>query len=571
MKRFCRVSLLLLIALAVLTPAVRAQDPVEQTVRAIMLRLRQEQPHETLLSLDSARLAALLSDEERGVLADQYLTFRVNVPVTVFVAIDPDRKGDIFWLQERGFEETDLVVGVNDEIRLAWRRDFPAGEVGLGVSSLSGGGDHYFVIVAPRDPAAALSVSEVVPSLHTLGVARKGEYVLADEDDELIVSLPPELEGLPLIRGYGGREKVAHIAGFFRTTPFPSSEKPDQVLVTVGEDPQTSMTIQWRTSTAVPKGVVRYQKKELVERFSPAPPLEALAETVPVEDLGLLGDTVIHRHFATLRHLEPGTTYLYSVGDGTEDNWSQLAEFTTAPATATAFSFLYMGDIQTGFPRWASLKRRALLTCPDAAFCLTAGDQVNRGYCRDDWDALFHYAHPLFANVPLAPTIGNHEMYQGRPRLYLELLALPRNGPPTLTPERAYSFRYGQLLVLSLDSNAPPDDQVPWLEEQLASSDAVWKIVLYHHPAYSSDPGRDNPHIRDTWGPIFDKYGVDLVFQGHDHGYLRTYPMRGGRPLQPTERGTIYLITVAGTKMYEVDPRDYGQVVIQDDLHLPSH
>ena len=119
------------------------------------------------------------------------------------------------------------------------------------------------------------------------------------------------------------------------------------------------MSVQWRTSTAVPKGRVRYQKKALFNRFTPARPLEVEAETIQIEDVGLIKDPIVHRHFVTLKNLEPDTTYVYSVGDDTEANWSELAEFTTAPEGEAAFSFLYMGDIQNGYDRWSSIRRRA--------------------------------------------------------------------------------------------------------------------------------------------------------------------------------------------------------------------
>ena len=74
-----------------------------------------------------------------------------------------------------------------------------------------------------------------------------------------------------------------------------------------------------------------------------------------------------------------------------------------------------------------------------------------------------------------------------------------------------------------------------------------WKFVMFHHPVYPSHPSRDNPELRRAWVPIFDKHHVDLVLQGHDHAYLRTYPMpatvRGRQPgkrpvLSSRSRGT---------------------------------
>ena len=563
------VSVFVLACFGLVLPALASQQDVQETVRETILRLKRELPNEELLSITSARVAEFLNEEERVVLGTRYLTFQVNVPVTVYVAIDSGLEEDAFWLRDGGFARTDLKVTVGREPRLVWRKDFPAGQIGLGVNSLRRRGEHYFAVIAPQTPTDSVSLSDVDPPMHTVGEARTGASILADTTDDTIGELPAEMEGQVLLRGYGGRTMEAHIAGegssaFFRTTSFPSTERPDGITLTMGEDPTSSMTVQWRTSTAVSNGVVRYQKKALVNTFDPAPPRETVAKTVPMEDLGLVEDAVVHRHFATLEGLEPATTYVYSVGDGSTSNWSEFNEFTTAPAQAAPFSFLYMGDIQQGYDRWASVRRRALLTCPDAAFCLTAGDQVNRGMFRDHWDELFHYADGFFADVPFVPVVGNHEMYQDKPELYLAMFHLPHNAPSAGLAERAYSFEYGQVLVVCLDMNFPLGDQASWLEERLASSDAVWKTVLYHHPAYSAASGRNGEEIREVLGPIFDAHEVDIAFQGHDHGYLRTYPMRDRRRTADGEKGTIYLVSTAGAKMYDVAEHEYGEVTLED-------
>jgi 3',5'-cyclic AMP phosphodiesterase CpdA len=144
--------------------------------------------------------------------------------------------------------------------------------------------------------------------------------------------------------------------------------------------------------------------------------------------------------------------------------------------------------------------------------------------------------------------------------LYLRQFALPRNGPSTLEAERAYAFEYSNALFVVLDSNLTPESQTEWLEQQLAGSRATWKFVSYHHPAYSSAPKRDNVKLRDAWTPLFDKYHVDLALQGHDHAYLRTYPMKGNQRVAGAKEGTIYIVSVSGTKFYDQDPRDYTEL-----------
>jgi hypothetical protein len=80
---------------------------------------------------------------------------------------------------------------------------------------------------------------------------------------------------------------------------------------------------------------------------------------------------------------------------------------------------------------------------------------------------------------------------------------------------------------------------------------------VYHHPAYSSSAKRDNPSVRKVWGEIFDKYHVDMALQGHDHAYLRTYPMKGEQRVGAPSEGTVYVISVSGTKFYDQGDLDY--------------
>jgi 3',5'-cyclic AMP phosphodiesterase CpdA len=219
-----------------------------------------------------------------------------------------------------------------------------------------------------------------------------------------------------------------------------------------------------------------------------------------------------------------------------------------------------MGDAQNGLDTWGKLVQDAYVKQPDAAFYIMAGDLVNRGNERNDWDSFFYNSRGIFDRRQLVPCPGNHE-YQGDagPWMYLELFDLPENGPKTIPAECGYSFAYSNALFVVLDSNLPAADQAEWLEEQLANSDATWKIAVYHHPAYSSGPRRDNPEVRQLWGALFDKYRVDLALQGHDHAYLRTYPMFDGKRVGSPAEGTIYIVSVSGTKFYDQGDFDYTE------------
>ncbi|MCC6488759.1 MAG: hypothetical protein IT364_14770 [Candidatus Hydrogenedentes bacterium] len=201
------VVILLLPTLYATLPQQSMQGGVRETAENAMRRLKEEQPKDVLLSVTPAKVVELLTKNERDALGSQYLTFRVDVPVTVFVATDPELKADAFWLPEREFQETDMAVEAGGGRRLVWRKDFPKGPIGLGVHSLSRRGSQYFVIVAPQDPSASVTVTDISPAVHTLGVAQKGESILTDDRDERITQLPGELEGRVLIKGCHAREQ----------------------------------------------------------------------------------------------------------------------------------------------------------------------------------------------------------------------------------------------------------------------------------------------------------------------------------------------------------------------------
>jgi hypothetical protein len=167
----------------------------------------------------------------------------------------------------------------------------------------------------------------------------------------------------------------------------------------------------------------------------------------------------------------------------------------------------------------------------------------------------------VFDRRPVVPTIGNHEyLWTVVPKSYLEHFALPTSGPECMQPEHSYSFRYGNALFLVMDSNMLVEQQRPWVEKQLAEPDATWKFAMHHQPVYSSAPFRDNKNIREGWASLYDQYHVDVVFQGHDHAYLRTPPMKAGKAVASPAEGTIYVVSNSGGKHYGQGPHDYAAV-----------
>jgi uncharacterized protein (TIGR03382 family) len=160
---------------------------------------------------------------------------------------------------------------------------------------------------------------------------------------------------------------------------------------------------------------------------------------------------------------------------------------------------------------------------------------------------------PLLAEVPFFATPGNHEYVTNQAQPYFDNLYLPTS--PT-GGERYYSFDWGHVHFVSLDSNcviglASADRctlaaQKQWLEQDLAASNADWKVVFFHHPPWSSGEHGSQLKMRREFAPLFEKYGVDLVLTGHDHHYERSTQMKGDAMASSGTRGIPYLVVGSG-------------------------
>jgi acid phosphatase type 7 len=327
-------------------------------------------------------------------------------------------------------------------------------------------------------------------------------------------------------------------------TSYPSSAVPDQIALGWPDDPATSLSIHWRTSAGEPAGELRY-------RPVGTPGWQTMvADTMVLEALMPVNDRKVARHIARLRNLSPGTTYQYQISHA--DGWLDIDTFTTAPSEMQPFSFLYLGDSQK------IATRQQFPLSDHTAFALHAGDLVDQGCYRQEWDAFFHHFQDLMRQIPIMPAIGNHDICNDRdPHFYTLFFDLPENGSDALPKEQSYHFSYGNALVAVLNSNHKIKEQAQWLDQVLEESDAQWKFLLWHHPAYSSRRGRDNRLVRHHWVTLAEKHGVDIVFQGHDHAYARSKPLLDGKVARDGEHGIIYTIAVSGPKHYE-----------QEDSHL---
>jgi hypothetical protein len=203
------------------------------------------------------------------------------------------------------------------------------------------------------------------------------------------------------------------------------------------------------------------------------------------------------------------------------------------PAQGSSLTFMVLGDTRTGHAAHQSVVDKMLDLGPPS-FYLHTGDLVANGSDRSQWDTFLDIEHDLMQVSTLYPALGNHE--RNHPN-YFDVLNPP--GP-------WYSFDSGDahFVCLQVDgygNYAPGGAQYEWLASDLAGTLKPWKFVFFHIPPYSSGGHGSDLNVRQALGPLFEQYGVTIVFNGHNHGYERsvangvTYIVTGGggAPLYP--------------------------------------
>jgi hypothetical protein len=555
-------AIFILYLLVVSCTAPTKESSVKEVMDNVVSRFYQEFDKSQLDTLRTDFILHYLSDEEKSVLATAYWTFEVNVPVSVSLMRDSAQSSPPFWLEETGFKKTALQVKNSHSTYEVWQKDYDAGKIGLGINGFDKHRPVYFISVGAQDPVEELEIIPVFPQQQHFETLEIGAFTYHDWDGLTLTEVPDELKGQRLFTTIRGRAREAHLIGAFRNTDFPSSDKPDQVLLTWSDDVQTTMDVQWRTSSSVDKGAVEYWVK------GSADTLTTVAERYVMEDRLLQNDRFVHRFTAKLSELQPGTSYEYRVG-GTGTPYSDIYHFTTTKSEPSAFSFLWTGDVHNS-EVWGGMMQDAYRRHPESTFYIAAGDLVNTGLHRDDWDQLMSYPGNVFAHIPFMAVPGNHDSQDGLGAwMYQEMFSYPENGPGEEMSELTYSFTYQNALFLMIDVTLPIGEQTNWIEEQLATSEQDWKFAVFHFPPYNSIAFYQD--IIEAWGPLFDQYHVDMVISGHFHYYLRTKPIHGGKVVGSPAEGTIYLMSVGTTgKNKDMKPAEYAARQFGAD-HLYQH
>ena len=326
----------------------------------------------------------------------------------------------------------------------------------------------------------------------------------------------------------------------------------------VAQDNSTSRTIMWQSDNSEADAVIEY-RLEGVEK----------SQTIGATDKAFTDDgSTTYIHEATLTGLTPNTKYEYRVGYGTDrrSDWYRLET-----AGASVYDVLIYPDSQSGdYSQWEEIVKSSALRNPRTALYISMGDLVDNGEQAYQWRTWLNSIRPLSANVPLATTLGNHEMYtldwkMREPYAYLNYFAVPPNGNEIFN-RRYYSYDFGDVHYVVLDTmlyesnhednhdtHHPDlyDVQIQWLRQDLTANTKKWTVVLMHRDPfqYAFDrPGANRAVGFDDEGvlfmPIFDEFNVDLVLSAHLHSYRNRGHVRN---FDRDASGPLYILTgIAG-------------------------
>ena len=327
---------------------------------------------------------------------------------------------------------------------------------------------------------------------------------------------------------------------------------PEYISAGTTADPSTSKTITWMANPvqAADPSIMRLAKKsEGEEAFR-----EFAGTTKILEYNAVVSNGVTKGSSVTVDNLEPGTTYIYQVGDGV--NWSSTREFTTTAPTKK-FSFSAFGDLQAssnnGMNRYLAAAETIEAMPERPLFNLNVGDVVDSD---DRYDCYSYYGYlfnqrPVFSNIDIISGYGNHE-YMGNPDAdNVKFMNGHHHVDPSdkydskLVGTGSYAAEYGNMLVLALDwehrgGGATPsaimEETAKWMDDVLSKTDKTWKIVTLHYPIF---PSASTPGSQGIFGPILDKHNVQIVFCGHGHTYERVQIYQGNNLVPPGDKRTF--------------------------------
>jgi hypothetical protein len=296
-----------------------------------------------------------------------------------------------------------------------------------------------------------------------------------------------------------------------------------------------SMTVKWRTrdpgETLLRFGQDPANLDQVISGTSAPAPLIFFSRP----DL----NGIITDHTVTIAGLDPATKYYYQIAsDHSSAPASDLHQFFTTPplpGTPAKTRIWVVGDSGSPGQDVLDVKDAYLdytADTPTDVWLMLGDNAYNSGTDSEYQNGLFNIFPELLKNTPVWPTMGNHDGYT---KQYYGVFDLPTNGQSggfASGTEKYYSFDHGNIHFICLNSEEDPAGMTDWLRNDLQSTRSDWIIAFFHHGPYTrgshnSDFEREHFVSRESYLPILEDYGVDLILSGHSHQYERSHLLNG--------------------------------------------
>ena len=320
---------------------------------------------------------------------------------------------------------------------------------------------------------------------------------------------------------------------------------PKAIYLTLPEDPSHSMSIHW----------IEKLKEDSFKGVSYRKEGESIWKEVGFASNQIFGKSSFRVKQSVLTGLEANLGYYFRLMGDEEEHY-----FRTLPSTLDReLKIAVGGDLYNALGPYTKMNRVVAKKSPD--FAILGGDIAYTGGGKPTrWITFLEEWYKTMRGdkgrlIPFLAILGNHDVSsldrknKGKNTLFFQLFPFPAN--------RSYQTRdiVKELSFFLLDSDhihSIAGEQAVWLEEVLKQrKDVLWKIPIYHiaaYPSIYSFSDDRSTRIRTHWIPLFEKYGVRLAFEHHNHAFKRTKPLLAGKE---DRSGIVYI----GDGAWGVSPR----------------
>jgi 3',5'-cyclic AMP phosphodiesterase CpdA len=208
--------------------------------------------------------------------------------------------------------------------------------------------------------------------------------------------------------------------------------------------------------------------------------------------------------------------------------------------------FIVFGDSGTGDAYQRAVAQQMQTVPYD--FALHTGDiAYGSGMPNELEEHFFDVYRKLTRSFAVFPITGNHDFKTAGAKPFFDAFDLPKNAPTGLQ-ERYYSFDWGNVHFVALDTELMNAQQAAWLDADLSANQREWVVAFGHRPPFSSGEHGSSNTFRKVFSRVLEKHRVPLVLSGHEHNYERTRPINGvtyivtgggGRETRPVGHSTF--------------------------------